>query len=389
MTSILIISFIPTHPPTSGNSARILKQVELLRELGHKVYFAFLSDGDSGDLMSMRKYWGEQLTVFPYHNPALPHLSFYERAAISICSRLRLSFFRWPELKSSYGIDDWYDEKLTPSLLKLTEIINPSAVIVEYVFFSKILEYIPDKISKFIDTHDIFSDRNARADSKWFSTSRAEEAKGLNRAHSVIAIQSNEAEFFRTITDRSIHTIGHFIEIVNLPEGTSNQAINIGYIGSQNKDNVTALQWFFEYVYPLLLKTNRKITFTLAGNVCKHLDNLPSTVKCIPYIDSLEKIYANADIMINPAQKGTGLKIKTVEALGYGKPLLTTSIGADGFLNQKGIAFELADSAQEFAEKLISLANNPQRRRELSYAAHDFSKTYNSQIKLSLQNIFD
>lgn len=389
MTSIVIISFIPTHPPIAGNSKRILKQVELLRELGYKVHFIFLSDGNSGDIKLMHHYWREQLTILPYCNPALPCLSFFDRAAISICSRLGLPFFRRPGLKSWYGIDDWYDDKLTPTLLELIDTINPSSVIVEYVFFSKILEYIPDKISKFIDTHDIFSDRNDRADSKWFSTSRIEEAKGLSRAHSVFAIQPNEAEFFKSITKTNVYTIGHPVEIVNFPECRNHKPIKIGYIGSQNQDNVTALNWFFECVYPLLMKAEEDYKFILVGNVCKHFKNPPSGVECIPYIESLEAIYSNVDLMINPAQKGTGLKIKTVEALGYGKPLLTTSIGADGFHDQRNIAFELANTPQQFAEKIFFLANNPQRRRQLSHAAHNFAKAYNSQIKLTLQQIFE
>lgn len=384
MTTILIISFIPTHPAIAGNSTRILKQVELLRELGHEIYYAFLSEGNSGDSRSMSQYWGDRLTVIPYNNPAQFNLSIYKLMAINICNRLKLPFFRSTE----YGIDDWYDENLTPSLIELVERVKPSAVIVEYVFFSKILEYIPDNISKFIDTHDIFTNRNARADSKWFSTTKAEEAKGLNRAHSVIAIQSNEAEYFRSITDKDIHTIGHFIDIINFPENRITEVLNIGYIGSQNKDNITALRWFFKYVHPLLLEANHNFTFTLVGSVCKHLKNLPSTVLCIPYVESLDETYAKMDIIINPAQKGTGLKIKTVEALGYCKPLLTTSIGADGFLNLNGIAFEVADDPLEFSKKLIYLLGNQKRRNELSCAAYKFSKKNNAEIKLNLKNLF-
>jgi glycosyltransferase involved in cell wall biosynthesis len=389
MSHILFISFIPTHPPTAGNSVRIRKQVELLRELGHAVHFAFLSDGRSGDLNAMHRYWGEQLTVFPYCNPAFPPLKFHEQILRSLCWRLRLPFRPGPKLKTSYGIDDWYDDAITPEILKLTERINPSALVVEYVFFSRIFESLPAGILKVMDTHDIFTDRGSRADSQWFSTTRAEESRGLNRAHTVMAIQNGEAEYFRKISTADVVTIGHPIDRVTLPERSASEVINIGYLGSCNMDNVTAVRWFFDRVYPLLRTSRQKMRFALVGGVCNHLNHLPPDVIRIPFAESLDDVYADMDIVINPAQKGTGLKIKTVEALGFGRPLVTTSIGADGLLEQSGKAFELADSPKDFADKLLALAENPARRRELSLSAHDFCRAYNGQIRKAIKNIFD
>ena len=142
---ILFISFMPTHPPTRGSCVRILTQVELLKRLGHEVSFIFLSEGRSvhGDLDAMRAYWGDRLMILPYRNPALPPLRFHERAWMSLCHRLRLPLSLKSRLKESYGIDDWYDERLTPKLLALVDQLQPQAVVVEYVFFSKLLEQLP------------------------------------------------------------------------------------------------------------------------------------------------------------------------------------------------------------------------------------------------------
>ena len=46
--------------------------------------------------------------------------------------------------------------------------------------------------------------------------------------------------------------------------------------------------------------------------------------------ENIEKEYAEATVVINPAWIGTGLKIKTVEALARGKALVTTPKGIEG-----------------------------------------------------------
>ena len=47
-------------------------------------------------------------------------------------------------------------------------------------------------------------------------------------------------------------------------------------------------------------------------------------------VETIDVFWPNIDIAINPIRFGSGLKIKNVEALAYGLPLLTTPIGAEG-----------------------------------------------------------
>ena len=76
-------------------------------------------------------------------------------------------------------------------------------VLVNYIYYSKILEVLPDNIVKVLDTIDKFTDRNvmlekAQIDKNqwWFSLTQENETIGLNRADIVLAIQRNEKSFF-------------------------------------------------------------------------------------------------------------------------------------------------------------------------------------------------
>jgi glycosyltransferase involved in cell wall biosynthesis len=66
---------------------------------------------------------------------------------------------------------------------------------------------------------------------------------------------------------------------------------------------------------------------------------------------------------------GTGLKIKTVEALALGKAVVTTSCGAEGLERGTGSAFIVADDMRQLAREVVELLQNPTRRLSLESTA--------------------
>ena len=73
-------------------------------------------------------------------------------------------------------------------------------------------------------------------------------------------------------------------------------------------------------------------------------------------IDDLNVLYGRkADLIINPVQLGGGLKIKNVEALANGLPLITTPEGANGLEDGINNAFLLANTTEEWIESIIAV----------------------------------
>ena len=96
-------------------------------------------------------------------------------------------------------------------------------------------------------------------------------------------------------------------------------------------------------------------------------------------VDDLDEIYRRIDIVINPVRVGSGLKIKNVEALANGLPLVTTSHGAEGMEDGAGTAFLVADTPQDFAEHINQLLASQETRQALgeqayAYAEENFSE---------------
>ena len=103
---------------------------------------------------------------------------------------------------------------------------------------------------------------------------------------------------------------------------------------------------------------------------------------------NLKSIYDLSDIVINPLTIGTGLKIKSIEALGFSKALISTSVGADGLENGIGSAFLVANNAEEFCNALNLIINDSETYLKLCNNATKFVDKWNSDIKDELVNLF-
>ena len=378
---VLVISPTPSHPQTAGNRARIFNLLSSIESLGYNVHFLHVNKGD-GDEFAMQKHWDDRFYSFDYRPPNNRFRQLNRR----IRRRLRLPG------AYTYAIDEWYDPNLDDFIAKITSNHCFKAVMVEYVFLSRALECFDANVLKIIDTHDVFTNRHLHYFSKgerprWFSTTARKEAKGFNRADSIIATQQNEADFFTSITQRKVVTVGHIIE----PRRAQEKSIVPGRIlllGSNNKINLHGANYFIKEVLPKVKSKLPHAELILAGSFCDGLGEHKNVVK-LGMLDDLSTTYESAAIVVNPMQFGTGLKIKSLEAMSYSKPLVTTPTGAEGIEEGNEKAFMLATNDQEFADCIVQILSHPKLARELSDSAYNFVTTRNLQAVEILKNIFE
>lgn len=149
----------------------------------------------------------------------------------------------------------------------------------------------------------------------------------------------------------------------------------IGFFGGPSWLNIDSIQWFHDCVVPLLGDLAEKCI------VCGGINYSPFAIfsnrlargSIFPSIDSY---YQNIDIAINPSLYGNGLKIKTVEALAYGVPLVTTSKGAQGLSEESNLSFLLADAPENFAAAIRALDASLELRQQLSLRAKAFAQQH-------------
>ncbi|OIQ69122.1 glycosyl transferases group 1 [mine drainage metagenome] len=133
------------------------------------------------------------------------------------------------------------------------------------------------------------------------------------------------------------------------------------YVASDNIHNIRSSKWFFEKVYPLLpagLKIGviGKINHSIADSY---------NIERVLFTEDLGTYYNDSKIAICPMLQGTGVKVKVIEAMAYGLPVVCTSRGADGLPNKQDNGCLVSDQPIEFAENIIALLKN-----ELFYDKH-------------------
>lgn len=97
-------------------------------------------------------------------------------------------------------------------------------------------------------------------------------------------------------------------------------------------------------------------------------------VKVMGRVEDVREHIARHAVYIIPLRIGGGTRIKAYEAMAMGKAVVSTGVGVEGLPVKDREHLILADDAPQFAEAVINLLRNPQRRRELGMAAREFVK---------------
>jgi glycosyltransferase involved in cell wall biosynthesis len=127
------------------------------------------------------------------------------------------------------------------------------------------------------------------------------------------------------------------------------------------RPNEEGLEWFMEQVRPLL---PQDVSMSLVGGMPnERLRALSSVgtgcqVTWHGRVPSVTPYYREASVFIAPLLSGSGIKIKILNALSYGIPVVTTSVGVEGFPRDWGDAIHVADTPQEFAQAINQLMSN-------------------------------
>lgn len=145
----------------------------------------------------------------------------------------------------------------------------------------------------------------------------------------------------------------------------------IAFSNWQWHPNSDGLKWFISEVWPRLTKKNPGITLTIAGNSLPDgiRRTLPHNITYTGFANDLHSFNARGALQIVPLISGSGVKIKVIEGLGYGNPVVSTSFGTDGIKAVPGRHYELANTPEDFAEKVLILLSDEERRRRLGAAA--------------------
>ncbi|MCX6212993.1 glycosyltransferase [Spirosoma sp.] len=262
-------------------------------------------------------------------------------------------------------------------MAQIIQSLNCDCCLVEYIHLSYLIDTLPPQIKRILDTHDIISQRKESfnkagyVDYYHLPISFDEEIEIYKRYDNILLIQDQD---YCTITPlletgRTL-LVPHAVSLER--KNVATNAYSVSFVGSTYVPNVDGIHWFLDKVWPRI--ADNKPLLHLFGNVSQFVSPTHRVIKRGFYPD-LNSIYQQVDIAINPVQFGSGLKIKNVEALSAGLPLITMKHGLSGLEDAQGTALIAVDNEDEFVEELTDLLGDYNRRVRLSQNAYDYALT--------------
>jgi len=139
--------------------------------------------------------------------------------------------------------------------------------------------------------------------------------------------------------------------------------------------NQEGLLWFLSAVFPMLHQQYPDLKLHVAGrnapgNLVKKMD-IPGVIFYGEIADSHEFMRANS-ILVAPCFAGGGMRVKLIEAMAMGKPVVTTPIGAEGLTAEHNENIIIANNAGDFYQHIERLMKYPDLYQKIGQNAQNF-----------------
>jgi Glycosyl transferases group 1 len=225
-------------------------------------------------------------------------------------------------------------------------------VLVEYIFMTRILAQVESKSLRMVDTIDVFSQKESNVMAYGISdagVSPEVESQMVGRADVVIAIHPSDAAALEEMTHgREVIVTGVDADV--RPERRWPSGFVALLPGSGNPLNQAGLRDFLRFAWPRVKTLVPDATLRVAGGVGRVVPPGTAGVTVLGHVPDLAAEYESARVVINPAVAGTGLKIKTVEALAHLTPVVGWAHNRDGLSERLSAYVDEVQDWQEFAD---------------------------------------
>jgi hypothetical protein len=265
---------------------------------------------------------------------------------------------------------------LLAGMTRLCGQLRPDVVLLSRLQLDFLRLAVPPGVRLVMDTHDLVSDNAVSRQRLGIAVPEAldfeRELGYLRNYDRVLLIQPDDQVRVAAVLGERALCVPHPVVLPAQPVRPGSRVI--GYGASQFVANQHGLRWFLDAVWPQLGAA--RVSLEVAGHVASMLPRPPPDgIRVRGFVPRIDDLWAGLDIAINPVRWGSGLKIKTVEALAAGLPLVTTREGARGLEDMAGDAFLMADEPDDFASACRHLLDDYASRAALAARAHRFARS--------------
>ena len=272
-------------------------------------------------------------------------------------------------------------------LLLLQEQINSTKYDFVYFDFSQTFSYAAyiDHPNKILMAHDVIAQKYSRMKTYLRPWAVWTERRMLKKGAMVFTFSEKDCALIKQLYRVNSLPTTFFLNpnVVNAePTQEGNYYVFFGDWG--RIENSEALEWFMDNVY---FKLSKDIAFKVIGGgrmleSLKNKINQPN-IEYMGFVDNPYMIISNAKAEIAPLHMGAGVKVKCVEALGTGTPIIGTEVAFEGIGDKYKMAMFMANEPEEFASIINSFDFSLDRKKQLKKF---FIENYNNKTILEYIN---
>ncbi len=366
MKRMLMVAMDFPYPPCHGAAVDMWSRLLVLRQMGYRVdLLATVNTLPSRDLMRIVREHVGHLWLVPRGRGVR---SFHSFLPFQVCSRKGLQ---------NIHLDETYDAIVLESEYVAGFLRNPA------VRHAKVILRIHnEQVGYFRDL--------AEGAGSWLKKLYYYSESLRFRFYSPQVIRKCDLLWFISDSERQTHIKnqpGHALKSYFVPTQVNPRTLQpfaaLGqtalFIGTLTiTHNTDAVAWFIEHVHPLLSDLEG-YAFQVAGRTAgKPLPQLKQLIQRHEHVllqedpVTLDSLYHHAAVFVNPVICGAGVKIKLIQALEAGMPVVSTSMGMEGTGFEHSVHLLVADTPLQFATCVRKLILDRALARSLVHNAQAF-----------------
>lgn len=345
------------HPVDKGGKIRTYHMLkEMLRE--HHVTYLTLDDGAaSPDARESAREYCHQLIRVPHRTRAKFSAGFYAELAQNLASRLPYAIKKYESAEMRREISERAGRGEFDVIICdfLTPSVNlPSSVPCATVLFQHNVEAMIWKRHYEVQTNPL---KKAYLYDQWRKMQRFER-DACRRFDQVIAVSREDRETMQQ--EYGIKAVADVPTGVDTdyfrPRGNEERAPhNLVFTGSMDwLPNEDAIRYFTTAIMPLVKRSVPDATLTVVGRDpfpgLVEMSKRDASVIVTGRVEDVRPYMERASVYIVPLRIGGGTRLKIYEAMAMEKPIVSTTVGAEGLPVRDGVELLLADTPEAFAD---------------------------------------
>jgi len=351
-------------PPNDGGAIACLNMTKGFSMLGHEV--TVLSMNTTKHHVNLKDMPSNIRNQADFHLVEVPASINWLEAAIN------LLFSDIP-----YNAQRFISEEFTQQLIQLLSVRTFDIIQLEGLYLCPYIPYIRKCSDALIvyRAHNIeyeIWDRTAKLSAGWRSKYlhnlsrriKRFEISYLNSYDLLIPITDRDGKILDSLGNvKPRHTSQTGIDFASLvPTAKKLEFPSLFHIGALDwAPNQEGLIWFFDQCWPRIHGENPELKFYLAGRNAPEWLERRFKLDGVVYLGEINDAYAfinSKAIMVVPLFSGSGMRIKIIEGMALGKPIVTTDIGTEGIPTENDHNIMIANDADQFIQSINRLINN-------------------------------